>query len=188
MIELESGFGYTWQCGNSAERIEVFKKEFKKHVDAGKFIRDIQNAPRDARYKIDHYYKEGILLDDLIPLPYSSVYKDVLNFLNIDKTFNWTEKLKNNKGYHKHGDFTIGYDEFPIGLIYPNGGKDTCGQYYFKYKGEINKLDFMSSPTLVDYTSSFWSKYRDMLATYNSVHDLIHNLNYFIIYKNIKIK
>ena len=170
---LKNGFFHTWETGNSAHRISVFKRDFKQYVDGGKFIRDIQNAPRDARYKIDHYYREDTNESDTVPFPNLMFHEKLLNFLEIDETFNWRKKLKNNKSEYTCGDFTIGYG---------------VEKYYFKYKGTINTLMFMSRPEIVDYSDSFWSRYKDKQVFYDSVKDLLHNLRYFIEYNGIKMK
>ncbi len=185
---LESGFFHTWETGVSAYRIKIFKKEYKEHVDAGKFIRDIQNAPRDARYKIDHYYNPDTTENDSIPYPYLNFHADLLKYMNIDESFNWKKELKDSCSEYTYNDISIGYDYFdPPQCQFSTKKANKLGRYYFKYKGEINKLDFTSSPkiALVDYTKKIWSDNEGEIVWYKDVHTLLHNLRYFLVYKNI---
>ena len=82
---LSNGFCHTWECGNSRERTNQFKKVYKEHVDKGLFIRDIQNAPRDARYKIDHYYREDVAEKHTLQFPYIAFFLKVLDYMEIDE-------------------------------------------------------------------------------------------------------
>ena len=151
------------------------------------FIRDIQNAPRDARYKIDHYYKEGTKEDYTISYPYLNFHVEVIELLNLDETFNWKERLVDTQGEYTFGDFTIGYRGFTIEEMYGSApfSNHTVYQFYFKYKGELNKLNFKHNPELVDYNSEFWKTRKNQPATYNDVDTLLHNIRYFIQYKKI---
>lgn len=175
---LENGFCHTWVCGNSKQRTSIFNQKFKKYVDEGSIIRDIQNAPRDARYKIDHYYCCETTENDTVKYPYIDFHVEVLKFLNIDETFNWKKELKEVMGEYSHNNFTIGFGKY-------NNNK--LSGYYFKYKGEINKLIFLSSPKVVDYSNEFWSKHKDVEQYYNNVSTLLHNIRYFIKYKGIEM-
>lgn len=184
---LENGFFHTYIEGDSRYRTKVFNDSFKEHVDKGKFIRDIQPAPRDARYKIDFYYKESYSESDSIPYPslkyWEEFYNRIFKLLNIDETFNFTERLKNNKSEHTNGDFTIGYGDFNFTTF--DDRIVQYSNYYFKYKGVVNTLDFKFKPELVDYSDSFWEKYKNEPTTYNGVEKLIHNIGYFIDYHQI---
>jgi len=172
---LENGFCHTWVEGLSKRRNDVFKKEFKQYVDADKFIRDIQDAPRDARYKIDHYYKTTER--DTVKYPYINSILHVLKILNIDETFNWKIMLKDNKTEYTHDDFTIGYCDYKHHKF-----ENTFSGYYFKYKGKINTLKFVGSSELVNYNDPFWAEYKDKEQYYNSVSDLLYQIKYFLEY------
>jgi hypothetical protein len=180
---LENGFFHTWETGSSKHRTEVFKEFFKEHVDAGKFIRDIQSAPRDARYKIDHYYNENTSEENTIPFPYLNFFLKVISVLDIDETFNWKKRLIDEKEEYTNGDFTIGFG--PIKHIDYTGKKFKLDEYYFKYKGEINTLNFQSSPELMDYSDPFWKRYEGLETGYASIGDLLHNLSYFLQHKGL---
>ena len=181
---LSNGFCHTWECGHSKERVREFKKVYKEHVDNDLFIRDIQNAPRDARYKIDHYYRKDVTEQHTLKFPYIDFFLKVLDYMEIDETFNWTEQLVNNKSEYSKKDITIGYGDYNFEM-YDKSIRVFQG-YYIKYKGELNHLKFSSSPKLVDYTNKFWKKYEGKVQYYKDIHDLLHNLSYFMTYMDIK--
>lgn len=180
---LSNGFCHTWECGNSQVRVAQFKKVYKEHVDNDLFIRDIQNAPRDARYKIDHYYRKDVTEQHTLQFPYIGFFLKVLDYMEIDETFNWTEQLVNNKSEYSKGDITIGYGDYDFEMY--DKSTRVLQSYYIKYKGELNTLMFSSSPKLVDYTDKFYKKYEGKVQYYNDLHDLLHNLSYLMTYKNI---
>jgi hypothetical protein len=180
---LENGFCHTWVTGNSKERNDVFKNRFKQYVDEGKFIRDIQSAPRDARYKIDYYLNAETSENDTVPYPFIGFHLDVLKFLNIDESFNWKNVLKDRKSEYTHNDFTLGYGDYSYQIY---GGNETIySAYYFKHNDKINTLKFSHSPKLVDYSDKFWAKYKDKEQYYDSISDLLHNIKYYIKYNGI---
>lgn len=180
---LSNGFCHTWECGNSQERVRQFKNTYKEHVDNDKFIRDIQNAPRDARYKIDHYYRKDVTEQHTLKFPMLNFFLEVLDYMEIDETFNWSEELVNNKSEYSKGDITIGYGDYDI-QIYDKSTRVLQG-YYIKYKGELNTLKFDSSGYLVDYTDEFWKKYEGQPEYYRDLHSFLHALSDLITYKNI---
>lgn len=182
---LESGFCHTWVTGDSKWRTSAFNKEYKAHVDAGKFIRDIQYAPRDARYRIDHYYSSETTEADSVPFPYIDFFYEILYILNIDETFSWKKNLRDNKSEYTFGDFTIGFGDYTIESYFYDGKDLHSSGYYFKYKGEHNTLMFNYRPELVDYSNSLYAKYKDKPQYYDKVSDLLHNMCYFIRYYEI---
>ena len=171
---LENGFCHTWETGSSGYRNRMFKEKYKESVKSGKVIRDIQVAPRDARYRIDHYYNPSTSEKDTIQYPYIHGFFKILGILNIDETFNWKQRLILNREEYTSKDFTIGY-------------RKAVG-YYFKHKGEYNRLDFKHRPELVDYTHRLYSSQKDMVTYYESVDNLLHNMQYFITHKGLFIQ
>ena len=186
---LISGFFHTWECGNSAHRTKVFNKEYKEHVNKGLFIRDIQCAPRDARYRIDHYYRKDTTEKDSLAYPNLAFHTKVLKYMNIDESFFWKSELVDTKSEYNYCDFTIGYKEFTNKEVYPisNTLRDNLifRGFYFKYKGDINTLRFNYSPVIVDYTDKFWKEYKDKILVYNDIDTLLHNIRYFMLYKKL---
>ncbi len=183
---LASGFFHTWECGDSAHRTKVFKNSYKEYVDKGMFIRDIQDAPRDARYKIDHYYREDTKEVYTVAYPYLGFFEEVLEKLNIDESFDWKKVLVDLKGEYSYGDFAIGFKDFDSKEIYPNVlSNRTLSVFYFKYKGEVNCLDFRCSKEVVNYSDNFYKERKDRPSVYHEVDNLLHNIGYFMQYKNL---
>lgn len=185
---LTSGLFCMHVCGDARYRKEIYKTTYKEFVDKGLFIHSIEPAPRDARYKIDWYFKEGVNHDN-DTLDYDSInfFTTQLKFLGIDTSFNPTEQLRNNPlvDYSCNNDITIGYGKVKgsgKGGFYP---KKHLEGYYFKYKGEINTLDFKSSGNIVDYNEDFWARYKDVPKVYRKFDLLMHNIGYFITYKGL---
>lgn len=189
---LQNGFFHTWQCGNYTERNLVYNQSYKDSVTEGKFNRFITNAPRDARYKIDYYYNNDTKPEYTVPYPYLNFHGKLLTYLGIDETFNWKERLVDNKEECTFGDFTIGYGSFDSKLTTSDishyfDKEFEVTQFYFKYKGDINTLLFNYAPQLVDYSNEFWSNRKNKIVTYSDVATLLHNMGYFILYNKINI-
>lgn len=151
---LTSGLFCIHVCGNYKYRNDVYIKYYKEYVEQGLFIRSIENAPRDSRYKIDWYFKDGVEHStETLDYEYIKYYKHTLIFLGIDECFSPSE-LKKYKNHKCDNEFELCY-----GIIdCPNDVKMEC--YYFKYKGEPNTLIFNYKPELVNYNTPFWGKYK----------------------------
>lgn len=179
---LKCGFFHILIEGNYKERLEVYNTKYKEYVEKGYFNREITNAPRDHRYKIDLYAKENYSKEDTLCYNNFGFFDETLKFIGVDETFNWFEKLKKNSTEYDLGDFTLGYGKINFCRDLISSG------YYFKYKGEYNKLKFSSSPKIVDYTESFWRDYENKVGSYKTIDELIHNIGFFIKNKKLSIK
>jgi hypothetical protein len=170
---LQNGFFHTWVTGDYYKRISTFNNQFKKYVESGDFKRDVQFAPRDFRYKIDHYYKTSE--EDTVPYPYLEFHFGVLKILNIDETFNWKEYLKDNRLEYVNGDFTIGFGEYEY--EYSQGQKRILSGYYYKYQGIITSKEHLKNPNKNNNGLGFH---------FGNIDKLLHDIGSFMGKKGIE--
>lgn len=150
-----------------------FYKEMKPYIDSGEIIRDIQPAPRCARYKIHYYYKPGVNLHDTIGIgEYSTTFnaiKKIMNLYDLPIDFDF----KNSK----FGDFEV---------IYKNN------QWSIKYKGNVDRLHFTGSDwngvlaTEKYPNSDFLSKPRNEPKIMYEFRNVIYQIANYIERFNIK--
>ena len=54
---LTNGLSHVKVHGSHKERIKIYNQKYKKYVEQGLFIRDVQ-VSSDARKRIDYYYSK----------------------------------------------------------------------------------------------------------------------------------
>ena len=169
---LTSGLFCDGICGDYKYRNKVYNTYYKEYVEQGLFIRSIESAPRDSRYKIDWYFKEGVNHStETLDYEHIGYHTQTLNFLGIDESFSPFE-LKKYKNHKCNNEFELCYGDVEY---YDTFWKkpQKIEQYYFKYKGKANKIRFKYGNGIV---------YEDNVVSYDNFERIFYEISYFIKY------